>query len=117
MRRQALIACVLLGLSGWGLAQERADLTTPVTRPAVTNYRIQSLLIEPIAGRITVDLLADNGEHVVKVYNQDTTPTGAALISTLNTSNNSAGTSLVRRVFNRLITDGVIVGTVSGTPQ
>lgn len=42
----------------------------------------------------------------------------AALLSALNTSNNSgANPSLIKRVYNRLITDAVIVGTVNGTPQ
>lgn len=99
-------------------AQERTDLTTPIAKPAISSYQIQSLLLEPLANRITVDLLANNGEHVLKVYNQDTTPTGASLLSSLNTSNNSGvNPSLVKKVFNRLIADGVITGTVAGTPQ
>jgi len=103
-------------------AQERVDLTAPITKPSTLNCALDYLtldpdLVTPVNGRIMAVLHCDNGDTIQKVYDATTTPTGQTLLSTLNTSNNSTGTSLIKRVYNRLITDGVITGTVSGTPQ
>lgn len=111
------ILAVAFALATPLVAQEVINLTTPVTPPANNSCRLERLTIEPIVGRIYVYLLGTNGESTSKVYDSSTTPTGASLISSLNTSNNSAGTSLVRRIYNRLQLDGVCVGTVTGTPQ
>jgi uncharacterized protein (DUF111 family) len=92
---------------------EQVDLTTPQVATATT-YTLNYLGINPVAGTIIVEIKSNLGTLITKVYDSTTTPTGAALLSSLNTSNNSAGTSLIKRVFSRLVSDGVIVGTVSG---
>lgn len=92
---------------------EQVDLTTPQVATATT-YTLNYLGINVVTGTIVVEVKSNLGALITKVYDSTTIPTGASLLSTLNTSNNSAGTSLVKRVFNRLVTDGVIVGTVSG---
>jgi|SRR5215471_1639982 len=96
---------------------ERVDLTVAITPPSITNYHVDYLTLNIDTGQIVVHLAGNNGESLFKTYDSTTNPTGASLISTLNTSNNSAGTSLIKRVYNRLITDGVLVGTVSGSPS
>lgn len=117
MQRMFLSLAVALAFAAGIGAQEIVTLTTPIVPPTNSTCRLERLTLEPLAGRIYVQTLGTNGEGLSKVYDSTTTPTGASLLSVLNTSNNSAGTSLIKRVYNRLITDGVCVGTVSGTPQ
>ena len=115
----ARILAGLLGLALLGAAvyaQEKVDLSSPVVRANTTDYHLERIVIDVDNGSILVQLKGNNGETLSKAYNSTTSPTGASLISTLNASNNST-TSLVKRVYNRLIADGVIAGTVSGTPQ
>lgn len=114
------IALALIGiglLAGTTLAQERVDLTAPIAKVSTQNCALDYFVIDVGNSRIKVDLKCNNGDLVSKTYDASTTPTGASLLSSLNTSNNSAGTSLIRRVYNRLTADGVITGSVSGTPQ
>lgn len=94
---------------------EQIDLTTPEAKPANPSYHLERLTLDIDAGTIHVQLKGANGEALSKVYDKSTTPTGAALLSALNTSNNST-TSLIKRVYQRLTADGVIAGTISGTP-
>lgn len=95
---------------------EQVDLITPETKPSNPSYHLERLTLDIDAQRIYVQLKGANGEAISKVYDQTTTPTGAALLSSLNTSNNSV-TSLIKRVYQRLTTDGVLAGIISGTPQ
>lgn len=92
---------------------EQVDLVTPVTKPSITNYRVSYMNLDIDNARITVFLTANNGETLQKVYDSTTTPTGATLLHALNTGNFSTN-SLLRAVYNRLIADGVIAGTVTG---
>lgn len=95
---------------------EQVNLTTPVAGPTISNYHLERLTLDIDQASVLVQLKGNNGEALSKTYSSTTTPTGASLLSSINTSNNSV-TSLVARVYNRLITDGVLVGTVAGTPQ
>lgn len=94
---------------------ERVDLSVAETKPNCTFYELERLTIDVKAKTILAQLLGTNGESKSVVYNSQSTPTGASLLSSLNTSNNSTGTSLIKRVYNRLLTDGVIAGSVSGS--
>ncbi len=114
MRWMFILALIVLPLAL--LAQERVDLSVPETK-SNTSYHVQRLTLDLDASTIMVELKGVNGEALTKIYNQNSTPTGAALLSSLNVSNNSAGTSLIKRVYNRLLADGVVAGMVSGTPQ
>jgi len=96
-------------------AQEKLTLTTPIS-VSKTGWDITSMFIDVQGSRIIVSLLSNNGEVLVKTYDASTTPTGAFLISNLNTANLTTR-SLLQRVFDRLITDGAFVGTVTGTPR
>lgn len=95
---------------------ESVDLTAPIAKPSITNYALDYLTLDVGNSSILVVLKGNTGDTIQKVYNSTTTPTGASLLSALNTSNNST-TSLIKRVYNRLISDGVLVGSVSGSPQ
>lgn len=86
---------------------EQVDIT-PVQPPAITTYTIAKVTVEPPA---VIDIvLRDNlGGTVTHSYND------AALVNALNTANLSVK-SLHRRIMERLIADGKITGTISGTP-
>lgn len=100
------------------LAQESVTLNTPIVKTATSSCALDYMNLDVGNSRILVALKCNNGDVITKVYDSTTTPTGASLLSALNTSNNSgANPSLIRRVYSRLIADNVIVGTVSGTPQ
>jgi hypothetical protein len=100
---------------------EEVTLPAPVT-VARTKWTISKLVVDVAGEQITVELAGDDGEILVAYYPTPTPlqrpgqPSGAALISTLNTVNLSTQ-SLVKRILNRLIADGYISGTVTGTPQ
>lgn len=95
---------------------ELVTLTTPIAKPSSTNATLDSLLLDVEGLRIVATLHYNTGEVVSKQYDAFTTPTGAALLHTLNIGNFSGATSMIKATYNRLIADGVIVGTVSGTP-
>jgi len=93
---------------------EKLDLTSAITAPSVTDYRVSRLLLDWDGARIAVGLKGPNGELRTEGY------TGAAatnLMVTLNKANLST-TSLHKRVLNQLVADGKLpAGTVSGTPD
>lgn len=97
-------------------AQEAVTLTTPIVKSA-PSCTLDSLLLDVARTRIVATLLCAGGDPVTKQYDAFSTPTGATLLSSLNVSANSAGNSLIKKVYARLIADGVISGTVTGTAQ
>lgn len=97
-------------------AQEAVTLTTPIVKTATSSCALDSLLLDVKGARIVVALSCNNGDTINKQYDNSTTPTGNALLHSLNIGNFSTN-SLIKAVYNRLITDGVISGTVSGTAQ
>ena len=97
-------------------AAETTTLTTPVTRPSQTACRVDRITLDITAKTIYIQVLGNNDEATSKVYDATTTPTGQTLLTSLNTANLTSN-SLLKRVLNRLSTDGVCVGTVTGTPE
>lgn len=97
-------------------AQESVNLTTPILRTA-TNCALDTVELHVVERRIVAFLACNNGDTINKQYDAFTTPTGAALLSTLNVSTNTAANSLIRKVYARLALDGIAVGTVTGTAQ
>lgn len=132
MKRLALafVAALLLVVSALA-AQELVTLTTPQVVTASTcrlrYFALDPSLDAPAQGRIIVEVALNTGAATSVIYGPNgvtvngvqgaATPTGATLLSALNTSNNSAGTSLIKRVYAQLGSSGVCVGTVSGSPQ
>lgn len=93
---------------------EQVDLTEPEVKTN-TRYELSRVVLDYKEKNIEIVLEGANGEIKGKVYNAHTSPTGQMLLNQLNTANLSS-TSLVKRIYNRLLADGVIAGTVSGTP-
>jgi hypothetical protein len=95
---------------------ELVTLTAAEVPPSNTRYKLDTLTLNLTQNTIAVHLVGENGEVKDAVYGPSTSPTGATLLSSLNTSNNTS-TSLVKRVYQRLIADGVLAGSISGSPQ
>ena len=92
---------------------EQLDLTTPLTYPSTTNWKVVKLALDWYGQFIEIGLLGSNGERKAHSYSGSTALT---LMNQLNTLNLST-ISLQKRVLNRLVSDGVIAGTVSGLPD
>ena len=88
---------------------EQLDIT-PVQPPALTTYTIDSLHLNWGQSAIDITLKDNLGATLTFSYGN-----AAALMLALNTANLSIK-SLYRRVLERLIADGKIAGTISGTP-
>jgi hypothetical protein len=117
MKRIALLIVVLSLTVVWGThAQEIVTLTTPQVQTA-TSCTVVFVGLDLGNSRIVADVvLQPTGQRTQKVYDATTTPTGASLLHALNTGNFSVN-SLMKAVYNRLSTDGVCAGTISGVPQ
>jgi hypothetical protein len=114
--KKILILCLLLLAPTILPAQEVVTLATPQVKTAPA-CALDTLILDVTRSRIVAQLVCPGGDPVSKQYDAFTTPTGAALMTQVNRGNFSGATSLVRAIYNRLITDGVISGTVSGTAQ
>lgn len=91
---------------------EQIDLTVPITAPSTSTYRVIRLILDWPNGEIDITLADENGKTATFGYrNAEAT----ALMLTLNTANLSVK-SLHKRILEKLIADGKLAGTVSGTP-
>lgn len=117
MKRFLLCACLTVALALPVFTQETITLTTPQT-VTTTTARVSYIGFDLENARIVVEVKNNLGVIIVtKTYDATTLPTGATLLNSINTANNTT-TSLVKRVYQRLQTDGVIAaGTVVGAPQ
>lgn len=93
---------------------EQVTLTVAETKPSCTFYKVDAMTFQVTEGRIQLVLIGTNGEKKVVNYGPETTPTGASLITALNKANLTTR-SLNQRIFDRLVADGHLVGTVAGT--
>lgn len=89
---------------------EQIDLTSPEIKPSNTYYRVERLTLDWPAKAIYVQLKGTNGEAKSFSYSGDI---AQILMIALNTANLSIK-SLHRRIMERLVTDGLIDGTISG---
>lgn len=92
---------------------EQANLTTPEVKPTNTHWKIERVLLDWSTEAIHVSLTGANNEAKFHSYHGNTATT---LLRQLNIAN-LAGQSLHKRILNRLITDGIISGTVTGAPD
>jgi hypothetical protein len=102
---------------------ETLTLTSAITKPSTTTFQIERVIIDVKTQYIHVTWLGNNGEPGSAAYptpapaSNPTQPTGAVLLNQLNNANLSTK-SLVKRVIERLQTDGYLgAGAVSGTPD
>lgn len=96
-------------------AQEVVTLATPQVKTAPA-CALDTLILDVTRSRIVAQLVCPGGDPINKQYDSFSTPTGATLLSQVNRGNFTIN-SLIKVVYQRLIADNVISGTVSGTPQ
>lgn len=92
---------------------ELLTLTTPVAKPSITDYRVSLLQFDWTGAAILVRLKSNSGEELTHIYSG---ATATALMVALNKAN-LTNNSLHRRVIAQLIVDGVVTGTISGSPD
>lgn len=92
---------------------EQLTLTVVETKPVNTYYRVARLDLNWREAIIHIELTGTNGERKGHTYDGQT---ATSLMVVLNTANLSVK-SLHRRVLERLVADGVILGSVTGTPD
>lgn len=100
------------------VAVEQIDLTVPdQVKIGTTTYKLTELNFDWGRSRIVIVLVGANGERKEVVYadGEESTDT-RDLMRVLNKANLSIK-SLHRRVMERLIADGHIVGNISGVPD
>lgn len=112
---KTLLLSLLLLIPMVASSQELVTLTTPIVKTA-TGCVLDQVLLDVGRNRIVASLVCAGGDPISRTYDSFTTPTGATLLHNLNIGNFSTN-SLIKAVYNRLITDGVITGTISGIPQ
>ena len=91
---------------------ETLDLTTPVQPPSTTTYRVTVLHLDWPNGVINITLVDNNGVAMTVNY---TNAEATTLMQFLNTANLSVK-SLHKRILEKLVADGKLTGTISGTP-
>lgn len=113
-------------------AQERLTLATPVSPPSVTDYQIAVVTLNRAQWIVSVALAPNTGgDRLLCTWSTTgglqglrcengfvnaAAPTGQTLLIALNRANLSV-TSLDRRIYNQLVTDGALAGSVTGAPQ
>lgn len=91
---------------------EVLTLTLPIATPSITSYRVSRLVLDLPAKQLWIALLDNNDQDHGYSYEGDPAVT---LMNALNTANLSVK-SLQRRILEKLAADGLLVGTIGGTP-
>ena len=91
---------------------EQLDLTTPVTPPSVTDYRVNVKYFDTRKQIARFGLLDNTGKRIFFLY---TGPVAAQIINVLNKAN-FTNKSMDKFILERLVADGKLSGTVSGSP-
>ena len=92
---------------------EQIDLTTVETLPDNNYYRVNELHMYWIGKFIRIELRGENGETLEFSYDGDE---ARSLMLALNKANLSTK-SLHKRIMEKLINDGLIDGTISGSSE
>jgi hypothetical protein len=109
MKKMLLLAVLL---SANVFAQERATLTTPKVL-TTTVYRLSTLVLDWDSPSVVITLKSTTVADDTKVCSY-TGATATTMMIALNKANLTTR-SLNQRIFDRLITDACLVGTVTGT--
>lgn len=97
--------------------REAITLSAPVSVPSKATVHLSLLVVDVEKKNVEITFADNNGVAGRAFYTPETTPTGQALLTALNTANLTSN-SLVKRVLQRLQTDGYIAaGSVTGTPD
>ena len=112
MKKLVLISLIAL-LVGVGIANagEQLDLSVPIS---ISSYRVIGLNLDWKGSTITIFLESvTTGQQTVYLYQKDEAQN---LMITLNKMDLSVK-SLQRRILEKLVADGHLTGTVSGSPD
>lgn len=88
-------------------------LTITSPPPQQTTWRVNELYLNWGAQSIQIGLIGTNGEAKHHSYSE---ATATSLMNALNKANLTSN-SLHKRVIQRLIDDGMLAGTISGSPD
>jgi hypothetical protein len=115
-----VVAALLLTSSGGVYAEETLTLTTPETKPPVTQWKIQQLTIALFPNQsVTLTLYDPNVPSYTQtcVADETTTPSAKQVISSINTAN-MTNNSLSKRAKSWAQSTGCLgAGTISGIPE
>ncbi len=94
---------------------EQLDLTNPEVKPQVVTsfYQVVYLQLNWLGETVLIRLRGQNDE--IKQFTYEGAE-AVQMMKTLNTANLTTN-SLQKRVLNKLVADGKISGTVSGSPD
>lgn len=113
--KKLIIALFLFGIMvSNSFAGEQIDLTAPITKPSITYYRVSRLELDWDAARIEIHLkFVLTGEEFVTGY----TGTEATNLMVIMNKKNFSTNSMQKTILQKLIADGKISGTISGSPD
>ncbi len=95
-------------------AGEQIDLTVPITKPTISYYSVSRLELDWDASRIEIHLkFAPTGEKFIVGYSG----TEALNLMVIMNKKNFSTTSMQKTILQKLIADGKLVGTISGSPD
>lgn len=95
-------------------AEEQINLTTPITKPVINYYKVVRLELDWEIAKIEIHLkFTPSGERIIFGYSGKE---ALNLMKTMNTKNFST-TSMQKTILQKLIADGKLVGTISGSPD
>ncbi len=93
---------------------EKINLSNPIVKESITSYQVSRLELDWQRKTVEIHLIfGSTGEEAIFGYSGDAALT---LIKALNTANLSIK-SLHRRIIEKLISDGSLNGSISGTPD
>lgn len=92
---------------------ERISLTTPIAPPTRATYTLKRLSLEPLDERVYIELVGNDGKTLEHTY----TGTEATVLMVVLNKANLSTNSLHKRLFTKLIADGVLAGAISGSPD
>lgn len=110
MMKRLCVLCLVLLSTAILVAQERATLTVPEVKTN-SQYRVSRLMLDWDGSQITIDLTGTNGETKTCSY---LSATATTMMTALNKANLTTR-SLNQRIFDRIIADGCIAATVTGS--
>ena len=118
MKMLFIILAFLIGLwIGMGIeiahATEQIDLTTPITSPSITSYKVVKLILDVEGQGIIITLKSNTNDRLEIAYNGSDALT---LILAMNKMNFTT-TSMQKKILQKLIADGKLPGTIFGSPD
>ncbi len=113
--KKLIIALFVFGfLVSNSFAEEQIDLTTPITKPAISYYRVVRLELDWDAPRIEIHLtFTPTGERVIFGYSA----AEATNLMVIMNKKDFSTISMQKTILKKLIADGKLAGTISGSPD